>query len=133
MTKDASFKKVVRRHAEHTGQRYTEALTDLEGLEARMFHKPEGARLVAHLRDRYGIDAVSATQVSQHRADVFRIDRTTATRGSRGRHAPRLARQSWESSSATARSTSFLVHGRLFQSSSVTRLELARSSAKICV
>src|SRR5690349_2959086 len=55
------------------------------------------------------------------------------TRGSRGRHAPRLARQSWESSSATARSTSFLVHGRLFQSSSVTRLELARSSAKICV
>jgi len=32
MTKDASFKKVVRRHAEETGQRYTEALTDLEGL-----------------------------------------------------------------------------------------------------
>jgi hypothetical protein len=31
MTKDASFKKVVRRHAEETGQRYTEALTDLEG------------------------------------------------------------------------------------------------------
>jgi hypothetical protein len=29
MTKDASFKKVVRRHAEETGQRYTEALTDL--------------------------------------------------------------------------------------------------------
>ncbi len=27
MTKDASFKKVVRRHAEETGQRYTEALT----------------------------------------------------------------------------------------------------------
>ncbi len=26
MTKDASFKKVVRRHAEETGQRYTEAL-----------------------------------------------------------------------------------------------------------
>ena len=38
MTKDGSFKKVVRRHAEETGQRYTEALTDLEGLEARMFH-----------------------------------------------------------------------------------------------
>ena len=30
MTRDASFKKVVRRHAEDTGQRYTEALTDLE-------------------------------------------------------------------------------------------------------
>jgi hypothetical protein len=26
MTKDASFKKVVRRHAGETGQRYTEAL-----------------------------------------------------------------------------------------------------------
>ena len=33
MTKHGSFKKVVRRHAEETGQRYTEALTDLEGLE----------------------------------------------------------------------------------------------------
>ena len=40
MTKDASFKKVVRRHAEETGQRYTEALTDLEGLGARMHHEP---------------------------------------------------------------------------------------------
>src|SRR3984957_16703477 len=34
MTRDASFKKVVRRHAEETGQRYTEALMDLEGLGA---------------------------------------------------------------------------------------------------
>ena len=40
MTKDASFKKVVRRHAEETGQRYTEALTDLQGLGARMSHEP---------------------------------------------------------------------------------------------
>ena len=75
MTRDGSFKKVVRRHAQETGQRYTEALTDLEGLEARMFHQPVGERLLAHLRDCYGIDAVSATQVSVHRADVFRIDR----------------------------------------------------------
>jgi hypothetical protein len=55
MTKDGSFKKVDRRHAEETGQRYTHALTDLEGLQARMFHQPVGERLVAHLRDRYGI------------------------------------------------------------------------------
>jgi Ser/Thr protein kinase RdoA (MazF antagonist) len=75
MTKDGSFKKVVRRHAQETGQRYTEALTDLEGLESRMFHQPAGERLVVHLRDRYGIDAIGATQVSVHRADVFRIDR----------------------------------------------------------
>lgn len=35
-----SFRKVVRRHAAETGQRYTEALTGLEGLGARMNHKP---------------------------------------------------------------------------------------------
>ena len=66
MTSDAGFKKVVRRHAEQTGQRYTEALTDLEGLEARMFHQPVAERLLAHLRSRYGIDAVGATQASVH-------------------------------------------------------------------
>ena len=76
MTRDSSFKKVVRRHAAQTGQRYTEALTDLEGLEARMFHQPVADRLLAHLRHRYGIDAAAATQVSVHRADVFRIERT---------------------------------------------------------
>jgi hypothetical protein len=31
MTKDGSFKRIVRRHAERTGQRYTEALANLEG------------------------------------------------------------------------------------------------------
>ena len=41
MTKEASFKKVVRRHAQATGQRYTEALTDLQGLGARMDHEPD--------------------------------------------------------------------------------------------
>ncbi len=75
MTRDGSFKKVVRRHAEQTGQRYTEALTDLEGLEDRMFHQPAAVRLLDHLRSRYGIDAVAANQVSMHRADVFRVDR----------------------------------------------------------
>ena len=75
MTKDASFKKVVRRHAEETGQRYTEALTDLEGLGARMHHEPVPERLLAHLRDRYGIDPVAATKLSVHKTYVFRIDR----------------------------------------------------------
>jgi hypothetical protein len=75
MTRDASFKKVVRRHAAETGQRYTEALTDLQGLEARMSHRPVAERLLAHVRSTYGIDAVAITQVSVHRADVFRIDR----------------------------------------------------------
>ena len=75
MTKHASFKKVVRRHAEETGQRYTEALTDLEGLGARMHHEPVADRLLAHLRDRYGIDADAATKLSVHNTYVFRIDR----------------------------------------------------------
>jgi Ser/Thr protein kinase RdoA (MazF antagonist) len=76
MTKDAGFKKVVRRHAEETGQRYTEALTDLEGLGARMNHEPVAERLLAHLRDRHGIDAVAATKLSVHKTYVFRVDRS---------------------------------------------------------
>jgi Ser/Thr protein kinase RdoA (MazF antagonist) len=75
MTRDASFKKVVRRHAGETGQRYTEALTDLEGLGARMHHEPAAGRLLAHLGDRYGIDPVAATRLSVHKTYVFRIDR----------------------------------------------------------
>src|SRR5579863_2791365 len=76
MTKDASFKKAVRRHAAETGQRYTEALTDLAGLSARMHHEPAPDRLLAHLRDRYGVDAVAATKLSVHKTYVFRIDRS---------------------------------------------------------
>jgi Ser/Thr protein kinase RdoA (MazF antagonist) len=75
MTKDASFKKAVRRHAEETGQRYTDALTDLEGLGGRMDHEPVAERLLVHLRDRYGIDPVAATKLSVHKTYVFRIDR----------------------------------------------------------
>ncbi|MGH3252072.1 MAG: phosphotransferase enzyme family protein [Trebonia sp.] len=75
MTKDASFKKVVRRHAEETGQRYTEALTDIEGLGARMNHEPVAERLLAHLRDRHGINPIAATKLSVHKTYVFRIDR----------------------------------------------------------
>jgi Ser/Thr protein kinase RdoA (MazF antagonist) len=75
MTKDAGFKKAVRRHAEETGQRYTEALMDLEGLGARMNHEPVPERLLAHLRDRYDVDPVAATRLSVHKTYVFRIDR----------------------------------------------------------
>jgi hypothetical protein len=75
MTKDASFKKVVRRHAEETGQRYTDALSDLEGLGARMNHEPDSEQLLAHLRARYGIHPIAATKLSVHKTYVFRIDR----------------------------------------------------------
>ncbi|MGB3306070.1 MAG: phosphotransferase [Thermomicrobiales bacterium] len=76
MTRQGSFKKVVRRHAKATGQRYTEALTELEGLEARMVHEPSSEHLLAHIRNHYRIDAVAATKVSIHKTYVFRIDRT---------------------------------------------------------
>jgi Ser/Thr protein kinase RdoA (MazF antagonist) len=75
MTRHGSFKKVVRRHAAATGQRYTEALTDLEGLEDRMIHEPSSEHLLAHIRDHYRIDAVAATKISLHKTYVFRIDR----------------------------------------------------------
>lgn len=73
--KDAGFKRVVRRHAEETGQRYTGALTDLEGLQARIHHEPDPGRLLEHLRDHYGIEPVTATKLSVHKTYVFRIDR----------------------------------------------------------
>lgn len=75
MTKNSGFKKVVRRHSEQTGQRYTEALGDLQELGARMSHAPVAGRLLAHLAERYGIDAVGATRLSVHKTYVFRIDR----------------------------------------------------------
>ena len=75
MTKDGSFKKVVRRHAAETGQRYLEAKADIEGLDSRIHHSPVAERLVAHLRDRYRIDATRATPLSQHVDYVMRIDR----------------------------------------------------------
>ena len=75
MTRDASFKKVVRRHAEETGQRYTQALTDIGGLGPRMDHEPAPDLLLGHLRDRYDIDAFAASKLSVHKTYVFRIDR----------------------------------------------------------
>lgn len=76
MTRDGKFKRVVRRHAEETGQRYTEALVDLEGLNARMHHEPVAERLLTHLRETYGIDPKAATKLSVHNTYVFRIDRS---------------------------------------------------------
>ena len=88
MTKDRGFKKVVRRHAHETGQRYTAARRDLEGVAGRIgwrrwtddgrpdtLHEPIAERLLAHVREHHGIDAVAATKLSQHNDHVFRVDR----------------------------------------------------------
>ena len=70
-----------------TGQRYTEARADLEGLRARVgwrrwsddgrslaLHEPIAERLLAHLRDSYGVEPVTASKVSSHNDHVFRVD-----------------------------------------------------------
>jgi Ser/Thr protein kinase RdoA (MazF antagonist) len=75
MTKNGSVKKVVRQHARDTGQRYTQALVDLQGLGARMDHEPDADGLGEHLRDHYGIDPVAVTRLSVHKTYVFRVDR----------------------------------------------------------
>lgn len=41
-----------------------------------MQHAPEPEELVGHLRERYGIDAVGATRLSQHVDYVMRVDRS---------------------------------------------------------
>lgn len=74
MTKHGSFKKVVHRHAQEIGQRYTEALTDLEDIESRLHHEPVADRLITHLLGRYSLDVVAATKTSQHNDHVFRVD-----------------------------------------------------------
>jgi Ser/Thr protein kinase RdoA (MazF antagonist) len=46
------------------------------GTPATLFHDPGADRLIAHLRDHYGVDAVTSTKASQHNDHVYRIDRT---------------------------------------------------------
>lgn len=88
MTKDRRYKKVVRRHAHATGQRYTQALADLEGFRTRIawrrwtddgrsaaLHEPIAERLLTHISDAYGVDAVTASKVSHHNDHVFRVHR----------------------------------------------------------
>ncbi len=40
-----------------------------------MDHEPDAGRLLAHLRDCYGIDPTAATKLSVHKTYVFRVDR----------------------------------------------------------
>ena len=66
MTKQGSFKRAVRQHARRTGQRYTEARTDLEIAERQAFvhARPfERAALTAHLEAQYGIRITSLASI----------------------------------------------------------------------
>lgn len=111
MTKRSSFKKVVRRHAQETGQRYTKALADLEGVEDRLFHQPSPERLLAHLRDLYGIDATAARKTSQHNDHVFRVDRNNGDPWIVRVHPPARPRAGVEGD-ATPRSVTGMAMGR---------------------
>ncbi len=77
MTKQGSFKRVVRRRAQESGQRYTAALAEFEGdgLEARIWHRADPDRLVDHLREHYGGGIVAATPCGAHTQCVFRVER----------------------------------------------------------
>ena len=74
VTKEGSFKRAVRRHASDTGQRYTQAKTDLEGVDRRVFHGTTADRVAAHLKEHYGIEIAAVSSIGTHNEVVFRID-----------------------------------------------------------
>ena len=83
MTKQGSFKRVVHQHARRSGQRYTEALADLEIAERQAFvhARPfEHAALTAHLEAQYGIRITSLASIDD--------DPKTRPRGSWPGHYP---------------------------------------------
>ncbi|WP_206686075.1 hypothetical protein [Kribbella qitaiheensis] len=62
MTKQGSFKRAVRERARETGQRYTQALADLEQINRSPFARTrpfEHFDLKTHLETRYGIQISS--------------------------------------------------------------------------
>ncbi|MEM9464749.1 MAG: phosphotransferase [Actinomycetota bacterium] len=75
MTKDGRFKKVVRRRAAETGQRYTDALADVEGVGDRLEHRPEPGRVLEHLQTHHGGESTAITKASQHNDHVYRVER----------------------------------------------------------
>ncbi len=83
MTKQGSFKRAVRQHAHRSGQRYTEALADLEIADKQPFvhDRPfDHTALTAHLETRYGIRIASLASIDD--------DPRTRPRGSWPGHYP---------------------------------------------
>lgn len=83
MTKQGSFKRAVRQRARETGQRYTQALTDLEQVNRSPFARTrpvETAELKNHLESRYGIRIASLAPIDD--------DPETRPRGSWPGHYP---------------------------------------------
>ncbi|ADB33195.1 aminoglycoside phosphotransferase [Kribbella flavida DSM 17836] len=83
MTKQGSFKRAVRQRARETGQRYTQALADLEQINRSPFARTrpfEHSDLKAHLETRYGIRITSLAPIDD--------DPATRPRGSWPGHYP---------------------------------------------
>jgi hypothetical protein len=83
MTKQGSFKRAVRQRARETGQRYTQALADLEQINRSPFARTrpfEHSDLKTHLETRYGIQITSLAPIDD--------DTATRPRGSWPGHYP---------------------------------------------
>jgi hypothetical protein len=83
MTKQGSFKRVVRQRARETGQRYTQALADLEQINSSPFARTrpfERSDLKNHLETQYGIRISSLAPIDD--------DPETRPRGSWPGHYP---------------------------------------------
>lgn len=78
MTKSGGFKRVVREHAQTTGQRYTEARDELEGdsLDERVFYTVGVDDVRDHLDDRFGGGTERIALCGWHSKSVFRADRS---------------------------------------------------------
>src|SRR5439155_18539870 len=79
MTKDGSFKRAVRRHAERTNKSYTQALATMRNDEFEAQFRQTGiASLPAHLEATYHIDVDGFASLEPHGNGVIRVDRRDA-------------------------------------------------------
>lgn len=81
MTKRGTFKQAVRRYAQSSGKRYTEALAEFtrDEIESRVFATKEWRgrdALPTFIEGQFGIAVSSLTQLSLHSGGVFRVDRS---------------------------------------------------------
>lgn len=81
MTKSGSFKRVVRKRAEGSGKRYTQALAEVNGdavaTRVQAATKWRGKdRLPEHIESAYGVRVDALATLSPHGGGVFRVDRS---------------------------------------------------------
>ena len=77
MTKQGGFKRAVRRQAQKSGKRYTQARADMERekLNARIWTQVDHEPLRTHLEKQYGISVSALTPFDGDHPGTFRVDR----------------------------------------------------------